>query len=103
MHEAALQAGLDPDRLSFVHAVRVLPDAIPEFQMVDPAEGPRLYARLLQDIAAGRLPMRRLRSNPRVVKRKMSNFRLKRPEHATGHSPPCRSVRRRSFFGRYWV
>jgi hypothetical protein len=103
MHEAALQAGLDPDRLSFVHAVRVLHDAIPEFQMVDPAEGPRLYARLLQDIAAGRLPVRRLRSNPRVVKRKMSNFRLKRPEHATGHSPPCRSVRRRSFFGRYWV
>jgi hypothetical protein len=81
MHEAALQAGLDPDRLSFVHAVRVLHDAIPELQMVDPAEGPRLYARLLQDIAAGRQPARRLRSNPRVVKRKMSNFRLKRPEH----------------------
>jgi hypothetical protein len=81
MHEAALQAGLDPDRLSFVHAVRVLHDAIPEFQMVDPADRPRLYARLLQDIAAGRLPARRLRSNPRVVKRKMSNFRRKRPEH----------------------
>src|SRR5919199_4550830 len=81
MHEAALQAGLDPDRLSFLHAVRVLHDAIPEFQMVDGADRPRLYARLLQDIAAGRLPARRLRSNPRVVKRKMSNFRLKRPEH----------------------
>jgi Insertion element 4 transposase N-terminal/Transposase DDE domain len=81
MHEAALQADLDPDRLSFVHAVRVLRDAIPEFQMVAPAERPRLYQRLLPDIAAGRLPARRLRSNPRVVKRKMSNFRLKRPEH----------------------
>ena len=81
MHEAALQAGLDPDQLSFVHAVRVLHDAIPEFQMVDTAGRPRLYARLLQDLAAGRLPTRRLRSNPRVVKRKMSNFRLKRPEH----------------------
>jgi Insertion element 4 transposase N-terminal/Transposase DDE domain len=81
MHEAALQAGIDPDRLSFVHAVRVLHDAIPEFQMVAPAERPRLYARLLHDLAAGRLPVRRFRSNPRVVKRKMSNFRLKRPEH----------------------
>jgi hypothetical protein len=81
MHEAALHVGIDPDRLSFVHAVRVLHDAIPEFQMVAPAERPRLYTRLLQDIAAGRLPARRLRSNPRVVKRKMSNFRLKRPEH----------------------
>jgi hypothetical protein len=47
---------LDPDRLSFVHVVRVLHDAIPEFQIVDPAEGPRLYVRLLHDIAAGRLP-----------------------------------------------
>ena len=81
MHEAALQAGVDPDRLSFVHALRVLHEAIPEFQMVDPAERPRLYARLLQDIAAVRLPARRLRCNPRVVKRKMSNFRLKRLEH----------------------
>src|SRR5919201_1061928 len=61
MHEAALQADLDPDRLSFVHAVRVIHDAIPEFQMVSPAEHPRLYARLLQDIAVGRLPERRLR------------------------------------------
>jgi hypothetical protein len=72
---------LDPDRLSFVHVVRVLHDAIPEFQIVDPAEGPRLYVRLLHDIAAGRLPAQRLRSNPRVVKRKMPNSRLKRPEH----------------------
>ena len=92
MHEAALQAGLDPDRLSFVHAVRVLREAIPEFQMVAPAERPRLYQRLLQDIAAGRLPARRLRSNPRVVKRKMSTFRLKRPEHR--HAPqPTRPFR----------
>jgi hypothetical protein len=60
MHEAAIQAGVDPDRLSFVHAVRVIHDAIPEFQMVSPAEHPRLYARLLQDIAVGRLPERRL-------------------------------------------
>jgi hypothetical protein len=87
MHEAALQAGIDPDRLSFVHAVRVLHDAIPEFQMVAPAERPRLYARVLHDLAAGRLPVRRFRSNPRVVKRKMSNFRLKRPEHRCWPQP----------------
>jgi len=81
MHEAACQAGLDPDRLSFVHAVRVIHDAIPEFQMTVPEEHPRLYARLLRDIARGRLPARRQRSNPRVVKRKMSKFPLKRDEH----------------------
>lgn len=81
MHEAALQSDLDPDRLSFVHALRVIADAVPEFQMVALGQLTHLYRRLLQDIADGRIQERRLRSNPRVVKRKMSNFRLKRPEH----------------------
>jgi hypothetical protein len=87
MHEAACQAGVDPDRLSFIHAVRVIHDAIPEFQMTAPAEHPRLYARLLRDIAQGRLPPRRNRSHPRVVKRKLSKFRLKRPEHTHWPQP----------------
>lgn len=81
MHEAAVEADVDPDRLSFVHAVRVLQDAIPEFQMVAPEQVPDLYRRLLGDLATERLPERRLRSNARVVKRKMSSFRLKRPNH----------------------
>jgi hypothetical protein len=81
MHEAALQVGLDPARLSFVHALRVVQEAIPEFQMIAQSHWPHLYHRLLQDIVAGRLPTRRYRSNPRVVKRKMSKFYLKRPEH----------------------
>jgi len=81
MHQAALQLGLDPDRLSFVHALQVLHAAIPEFQMTTTEQLPQLYARLLRDIAAERLPARRQRSNPRVVKRKMSKFHLKRSEH----------------------
>lgn len=81
MHEAALQAGLDPDRLSFVHAIRLICQAVPEFQMVVPEQHPTLYARLLRDIARQRLPERANRLNPRVVKRKMSNFHRKRPEH----------------------
>ncbi len=35
-----------------------------------------LYNRLLNDIARKRLPERRPRSNLRVVKRKMSNFKI---------------------------
>jgi hypothetical protein len=81
MHEAALVADIDPDRLSFVHALTVIQQAVPEFQMVHPDQLDQLHARLLRDIAAGRLPPRRPRSNPRVVKRKMSKFRLKRSEH----------------------
>lgn len=85
MHQAALQAEVDPDRLSFVHAIEVVRDAVMEFQLVAPAEEPLLYARLLKDIARKRLPKRRSRSNPRVVKRKMSNFKLKREQH---YAPP---------------
>lgn len=81
MHEAALLAGVDPDRLSFVHAIEVIKDAIPEFQMVAESQHHQLYQRLLEDIARIRLPERRTRVNPRVVKRKMSNFLKKRPKH----------------------
>jgi hypothetical protein len=87
MHEAALQAGLDPDRLSFTNAVQVTRDAIPEFQMTAPEQLPRLYQRLLNDIARHRLPERDNRSNPRVVKRKMSKFKLKRAAHRCWSQP----------------
>ena len=87
MHEAALQAGIDPDRISFVHALNVIHDAIPEFQMTAPEQLSQLYTRLLRDIADDLLPERRLRSTPRVVKRKMSNFHLKRAQHRSWPQP----------------
>jgi hypothetical protein len=93
MHEAAQQAGLDPDRLSFVGAIRVLQKAVPEFQMTTPEQLPALYQRLLRDMARKRVPKRRLRSNPRVVKRKMSNFKLKRAEHLAWPQPTHHSFR----------
>jgi hypothetical protein len=85
MHEAALTVDVDLDRLSFAHALEVVRDAVPEFQMVAQAQQRALYERMLHDIAAKRLPVRRTRSNARVVKRKMSNFKLKRAEH---YRPP---------------
>ena len=85
MQEAALKAGLTPDRLSFVRSLRIIQDAIPEFQMVERTMRHQLYQRLLRDLAAERLPERRPRSNPRVVKRKMSKFQIKRPQHC--HTP----------------
>jgi hypothetical protein len=87
MHDAAQQAGLDPDRLSFTNALRIICDAVAEFQMVAVEQRPALYQRLLADIARYRLPERKPRTNPRVVKRKMSNFRLKRPEHRRWPQP----------------
>jgi hypothetical protein len=87
MYQAAVAQHLDPDRLSFVNSLRLLGDALPEFQLVDPSDHPRLWNRLLRDIALFRLPERDNRSNPRVVKRKMSNFKLKRPEHRRWPQP----------------
>ena len=87
MHEAALTVDVDPDRLSFVLALEIVREAVPEFQMVAPEQQYSLYARMLRDMAAKLLPPRRMRSNARVVKRKMSNFKLKRPEHQQPPKP----------------
>ena len=38
MHEAALKAGEDPDRLSFLHAVRVIRRKIASFAATPPSE-----------------------------------------------------------------
>lgn len=93
MLDAAATEDLDPDRLSFTHALRVIQESLPEFQLVDRAELPRLYQRLVRDVARERLPEREPRSNPRAVKRKMSNFKLKRAEHAHPPQPTIRSFR----------
>lgn len=87
MHEAALQCGESPDRLSFTRAVRVLADSTVEFQLAAPELLPGLYQLLLRDLARELLPPRRLRSHPRVIKRKMSNWRLKRPQHRNCPQP----------------
>ena len=36
MHEAALKANVDPDRLSFIHAVRVVRRKLPAFNAIFP-------------------------------------------------------------------
>ena len=36
MHEAALKEGIDPDRLSFIHSVRVLRRKLPQFVAIPP-------------------------------------------------------------------
>ena len=87
MHDAAVQAGLAPDRLSFIKSLRILRNAIPEFQIIDQAHKILLYKRLLRDISRAKLPERDNRSNPRVVKRKMSGFDKKRDKHRSWPQP----------------
>ncbi|MCC6190532.1 MAG: hypothetical protein IT318_16005 [Anaerolineales bacterium] len=89
MHDAALDADVDPDRLSFVGALRIVQDALIEFQLADPACHPALLSRLLHDLAHERLPERRNRINPRVVKRTVIRFPRKRAEHVHPPQPSC--------------
>ena len=81
MVEAARMVELAPNRLSFTGTVRLIREMIPELQRTAAADHPCLYRQLLADIAATPLRPRTNRSNPRVVKRKMSKFRVKTPDH----------------------
>ena len=74
-------------RLSFVHALEVVRDAIAEFQMTARHLLVELLQRLWRDLARYLLPKRRNRINPHVVKRKMSKFHLRRLEHARSLQP----------------
>ena len=81
MHQSACEGDLDPDRLSFTHAVEVLDTACYAFALVPREELPRVQKHLLADLRepATLLPPRRLRFYPRVVKRAYSSFHRKRP------------------------
>jgi hypothetical protein len=86
MHEAAQRVDLDPRRLSFMHAVRVLRDPLPLMRNAPTGLLPDLYRAMLMQIACGRLPPPDGRSNPRVVKvLRPSRFPAKRLAH---HRPP---------------
>ncbi len=87
MHRAATASQLDPDRLSFVNSLRLVADAIPDFQLITPADHPALWQRLLNDILHFQLPPRDNRINPRVVKRQRSKFPPKRPSHLACPQP----------------
>jgi hypothetical protein len=79
--EAAAQAELDPDRLSFTGCLQILRCRLPECDGRTPATLGRWYRALLTEMAAERTDPRRNRINPRVIKRKMSKWPKKRPEH----------------------
>jgi Insertion element 4 transposase N-terminal/Transposase DDE domain len=84
MHQSAVQAELDPDQLSFTHALHVLETACYEFSVVARPELPLLQQRLLVDWRepSTLLPARRLRFYPRVVKRAFHPFQRKQLWHS---------------------
>jgi hypothetical protein len=86
MLEAAKEEQLDVDRLSFTGCLRILQARLPECESSTPIRLEQWYRLLLEEMAQERIESRRNRVNPRVVKRKMSKFNKKRPEHR--HRPP---------------
>lgn len=80
MHETALQADVDPDRVSFVQALRTVRLYIPDLQRAaSPAARATIYQRLLADVAEDLLPPRASRHNPRLVKRRNNRYSLRSP------------------------
>jgi hypothetical protein len=97
--EAAAHADEDPDRVSFVAALRIARRSVAQ-RAAFPLSG---HQRHLRHLASGHRPpfqrlnpMRRRRSNPHVIKRKMPKWHVKRSWHAdwiqpTG--PPTATIR----------
>ncbi len=86
MFEAAVKAAVPPRRVSFVGALKILRCRLPEVPR-SLAGRRRWYRDLLAEIAEETLPERRNRLNPRVIKRKMSKWPKKKPEHRRSPQP----------------
>ena len=93
MCAAAELAEVAPRELSFVNTLKILRCRLPEAPRS--AKGlQRWYNDLLSEVAAEVLEPRRDRVNPRVIKRKMSNWLKKRDKHR--HFPQPTTTFRKS-------
>jgi hypothetical protein len=81
MFAAAATVGLDPDRLSFVGCFQILKCRLPECVSTTRQSFEEWYRGVLWEMQQERTEERRNRINPRVIKRKMSKWKKKRPEH----------------------
>ena len=88
MFEAAATVALDPDRLSFTGCFQILKCRLPECQSKTAVELESWYEAVIWEMQSERTEPRRNRINPRVIKRKMSKWKKKRPEHR--RLPPLR-------------
>lgn len=77
MCEAATAAGLRAERLSFTAALERTREAVQDMSRMPTRQLPTRYAQLLRGVARSIVPERPGRNVPRVVKIKMSKYRLK--------------------------
>jgi hypothetical protein len=86
MFEAAGRAAISPLRLSFTGTLKILRCRLPECPR-SPKGRDLWWERLLEEIAEERIPPRRNRINPRVIKRQQSKWPKKRPHHRQTPQP----------------
>jgi hypothetical protein len=86
MQEAAASQGIDPRRLSFTATLKILRCRLPECPRSERGLH-RWYQDLVAEVGEEVLEKRRNRINPRVIKRKMSNWKKKRPVHRNYPQP----------------
>jgi hypothetical protein len=90
MFEAAQPAKLDVDRLSFVGCFRILQTRLPECLGQTAQTLEEWYENLLWEMRQEIIEARRNRINPRVIKRKMSKWLKKGPQHK--NLPPLKKT-----------
>lgn len=81
MLDTATANDLDPDRLSFIEAVHLIVDVLPIFQLIPKLYHSHLFGWMQQWLIHFELPLRRDRTNPRVIKRQRTKFPRKRSRH----------------------
>jgi len=90
MIDAAIHAGHDPDRVSFVAALRISRRSIAQQGAFPPDANDtigRLWRHAIGELIGRLLPRRRPRNNPRVVKRKYIKWHVKRSRHRNWPQP----------------
>lgn len=80
MFEAAQGKAIAPLRISFTGTLKILRCRIPDCPRRLSSQR-RWWTNLLEEIGEEVIERRRNRINPRVIKRKMSKWKKKRPEH----------------------
>jgi len=81
MEQVAAEAGVPPNRISFIAALRLIRTTLLGLVFASPGVIPKRLQQLREDVGHFVLPeRRRARRYPRAVKLKMSNYARKRPK-----------------------
>ena len=80
MTRIAVEADVEPTRISFIEALRLIRDEWEWLSVTSPGAIPKRLETMRRNVKRYILPPRRARSFPRAVKIKMSSYDRKRPE-----------------------